>query len=233
MVVSPALSSALAGVLDGAVAAPLLDRATTAQRVADVLRAQVADGGLRPGAQLVEQELTAALGVSRGTVREAFQVLIAERLLVRAPHRGVFVRRLDAADVRDIYAARRLVECAALATPVDRTGVHQMREAVADGRRAARAGDWREVGTADVRFHVGVTACAGSARVDRAVRGLFAELRLAFALVPDPRALHAPFLERNADVLALVEQDRPTDAAAALRAYLDDAEALVLEALVP
>jgi DNA-binding GntR family transcriptional regulator len=230
LALSPAASPAVA---PAPAVSGLLDRATTAEKVADVLRTQVADGGLRPGAQLVEQELTAAYGVSRGTLREAFQVLLGERLLVRAPHRGVFVRRLDADDVRDIYAARRLVECAALATPVDGAGVHQMREAVADGRRAARTGDWQAVATADVHFHVGVTSCAGSARVDRAVRGLFAELRLAFALVPDPRALHEPFLERNAAVLALAERDRPVEAAAALRGYLDDAEALVLEALAP
>jgi DNA-binding GntR family transcriptional regulator len=202
-----------------------LDRPSTAQRVAEVLREQVLQGELPPGTQMPEQQLTAALGVSRNTLREAFQILVGECLLVREPHRGVFVRTLDAADVRDIYAFRRLVECAALADPVDEAAYADMRLAVTQGRAAARRRDWHEVGTADVRFHVAITAVAGSERLDRAMRATFAELRLAFHLVPEPRTLHRPYLELNAEILELAEQGRSAQASERLRAYLDDAEA--------
>jgi DNA-binding GntR family transcriptional regulator len=209
-----------------------LHRATTTQRLAAVLRERVLLGDLPPDTQLPEQQLAQLLDVSRNTLREAFQVLIAERLLVHLPHRGVFVRRLDADDVADIYRTRRVIECGALERPGAPDAVAGMRDAVSAGRRAARQRDWSAVGTADVRFHAAVTALAGSERLDAMVRGLFAELRLAFQLVPDPRALHSPYLARNAEILALVEAGHRRRAGQAMARYLDDAEAQVSAVLV-
>jgi len=224
----------------------MLERPTTAQRVADVLRERVLHGELRSGTQVAELQLSAALGVSRNTLREAFQILIGERLLVHEPHRGVFVRRLRTPDVRDIYTFRRLVECAALAHPVQSAhsahaghsahdagspDLSDLAAAVADGRAAARRRAWHEVGTADVRFHVAVTALGGSERLDQVMRSLFAELRLAFQLVPDPRALHRPFLARNAEILALADQGDHERSSRRMRSYLDAAEAQIVAAV--
>lgn len=214
-----------------------LDRSTTPQRVAELLRDRILDGRLRSGTQCAEVALTAAFGVSRNTLREAFQVLIADNLLERSPHRGVFVRQLDAADVRDIYAMRRLVECAALAAPPARAGgaapraAEALHAAAEAGRAAAARGDWHEAGSADVRFHLAVVAAAGSERLDRAMRGVAAELRLAFQLIADPRALHEPFVDRNGELAALVAAGRRSEAAAAMGHYLDDAERVLLTAL--
>lgn len=208
-----------------------LQRPTTAQRVAEILRERILRGELSSGTQFAEQAVSGALGVSRNTLREAFQILVGEHLLVHEPHRGVFVRRLDVSDVRDIYTFRRLVECAALAHPSSPRGLVEMRAAVAQGVDAAARGAWHEVGTADVRFHMGVTAVAGSERLDQAMRGLFAELRLAFALVPHPHELHRPFLDLNAEILELAEQGRADRASLLLRRYLDDAEARIIAAV--
>ena len=83
---------------------------STAERVADAVREEVVEGRLLPGARLPEQRLCTALGVSRNTVREAMSQLVAERVLMREPHRGVFVARPDREAVRDVYRARRLIE---------------------------------------------------------------------------------------------------------------------------
>ena len=52
------------------------------------LRAAIADGDLLPGARLVEADLVAMLGVSRGNVRLAIEALAAEGLVERIPNRG-------------------------------------------------------------------------------------------------------------------------------------------------
>jgi DNA-binding GntR family transcriptional regulator len=67
--------------------------APAAHRVADALREEILAGGLRPGAQLVEESLAGTLGVSRNTVREAYALLAGERIVERIPARGVFVAR--------------------------------------------------------------------------------------------------------------------------------------------
>ena len=208
-----------------------LRRPTTAQRVAEILRERILLGELPSGTSFPEQRLTAAFGVSRHTVREAFQILVAERLVVHEPHRGVFVRRLTATDVRDIYTFRRLVECAALLRPDRSDALADLRDAVTQGRVAAESGNWQQVGTADVRFHIAVTALSGSERLNRAMRAVLAELRLAFQLVPDAQALHAPFLDLNIEIVDLLEGRRPQEASTRMEAYLHQAQAAVLAAM--
>ena len=56
------------------------------------LRAAIADGDLLPGDRLVEADLVAMLGVSRGNVRLAIDALDAEGLVERIPNRGARVR---------------------------------------------------------------------------------------------------------------------------------------------
>ncbi|WP_432063102.1 GntR family transcriptional regulator [Streptomyces sp. S1] len=209
----------------------LLGRTSTAERVADILRTRVAEGWFPPGTRLSEDGIGGALGVSRNTLREAFRLLTHERLLVHELNRGVFVRVLDADDVADIYRTRGLVECAVVRglgrPPFPLDG---LAAAVAAGETAARAGDWNGVSTANIHFHRALVALAGSARTDELMRGVLAELRLALHLVEDPRALHEPFLARNAEILDALRAGERGTAERLLARYLDDSRARVADA---
>ncbi len=208
----------------------VLVRSSTAERVADIIRERITDGSLAPGSRLPEDAVGTALGVSRNTLREAFRLLVHERLAVAEFNRGVFVRRLTPADVVDLYRVRRLVECAAVrqagaATPA---ALAAMRRAVVDGELAAAEERWPEVGTANMRFHQAVVALAGSARLDEFMRQVAAELRLAFHVMANPRDFHEPFLRRNRELAGLIEDGDGVAAEKLLGAYLDDAERQLL-----
>jgi DNA-binding GntR family transcriptional regulator len=208
----------------------LLGRTSTAERVSDILRGRIAEGFFPPGTRLSEDSIGGALGVSRNTLREAFRLLTHERLLVHELNRGVFVRVLTVEDVEDTYRTRRLVECAVVRglgePPYD---LDALAEVVEQGQRAAREGDWKGVGTANIHFHRELVALAGSARTDELMRSVFAELRLAFHIVDDPKALHEPYLARNRQILqALQAGDRPA-AEKLLEVYLDDSLERVVE----
>ncbi|MEU9214773.1 GntR family transcriptional regulator [Streptomyces sp. NPDC048415] len=201
----------------------LLGRTSTAERVSDILRSRIAEGYFPPGTRLSEDSIGGALGVSRNTLREAFRLLTHERLLVHELNRGVFVRVLTVDDVEDIYRTRRLVECAVvrgLGKPP--YAVEGLAQSVADGQRAAREGDWKGVSTANIHFHRELVALAGSARTDELMRSVFAELRLAFHVVDDPRRLHKPYLARNREILQTLQAGDRDVAERLLAAYLDD-----------
>jgi DNA-binding GntR family transcriptional regulator len=222
----PGQSAPLAG-LSGA--RLLLDRSGTVSKLADVLRAQIIEGALPPGTQLAEHAAAKELGVSRNTLREAFRLLAHERLVIHEPHRGVFVRTLDAGDVRDIYTTRRLVECAAVRVEgPPRPAVAEIRAAVDAAEAAASASRWNDVGTADLRFHSAIVALAGSRRLNDMMRRMLAELRLVFHVMADPHRFHEPYVHRNGAIATLIEEGRTEEAAGALTAYLDDAEAQLL-----
>jgi DNA-binding GntR family transcriptional regulator len=201
----------------------LLGRTSTAERVSDILRGRIAEGFFPPGTRLSEDSIGGALGVSRNTLREAFRLLTHERLLVHELNRGVFVRVLTVEDVEDIYRTRRLVECAVVRSlgeaPYD---LEALAAVVEEGAKAAREGDWKGLGTANIHFHRELVALAGSARTDELMRSVFAELRLAFHVVDDPRRLHEPYLARNRQILQALQAGDRTEAEKLLATYLDD-----------
>lgn len=78
--------------------------------VADTIRDSIFRGDLRQGQPLREVELSEALNVSRGTVREALRLLQEEKLVEIIPHRGAFVTELSPRTVREVYTLRGLLE---------------------------------------------------------------------------------------------------------------------------
>ena len=219
-----------------------LGRASTAGRVADVLRTRITEGHLRPGTRLSEEDIGAALGVSRNTLREAFRLLGHERLLVHEFNRGVFVRRLTVDDVRDLYQVRRLLECGAVrrlaerlasdSSPAGRTAdlLAPVRAAVEEGESAAAQDAWVAVGTANMHFHQAVADLAQSPRVTEVMDHLLAELRLVFHVMDAPQAFHATYLPENRAILELLVAGDLAGAEAAIATYLDAAEAQLVEA---
>lgn len=205
-----------------------LDRASTAERVADVLRDRISDGSLPPGVRLSEDRLTTALAVSRNTLREAFRLLAHDRLVVHELNRGVFVRRLTADDLADLYRVRWVVESAALRLPAP--DLARVAAAVEQGERAAAADDWGAVATADLCFHAELAALARSSRLDELMRRVLAELRLAFHVMEAAAAFHEPYLRRNRAILQLLQAGRIEEAENELHSYLVEAERQLLGA---
>jgi DNA-binding GntR family transcriptional regulator len=209
-----------------------LRRESAAETVAELLRDQIIDGLLTPGVRVPERELCAAVGASRNTVREAFRLLIKDRLLEQQFNSGFFVRRLTADDLADVYRVRRILECAgvrnAKAAPAE--AIAALDAAVTEGERAAGDGAWQQVGTADIHFHEAVGALCGSPRVDETMRTLLAELRLVFHVMGPRREFHEPYLARNRVLTGMMARGEIEAAERELLSYLDDAEAQLTKA---
>jgi DNA-binding GntR family transcriptional regulator len=82
-----------------------------------------------------------------------------------------------------------------------------------------------------MHFHERIVALAGSPRLDSWMRQLTAELRLAFAAVPDMQGLHSPFVDMNDEITRAYEGGDTERAADMLRDYLLTSERVVLGAL--
>ncbi|MEU8221510.1 GntR family transcriptional regulator [Kribbella sp. NPDC048915] len=213
-----------------------LDRSSSAERAADVLRRSITEGALPPGAQLSEIELTEVLEVSRNTLREAFRLLTHEGLLVYKLHRGVFVPELDEHDVVDLYRLRRVLEVDVIRGLAERDPelpaerLEPLHDDVEAAEAAANADRWPAVGTANMRFHQHLIELADSDRMNAITSRLLAELRLLFHVIATPRELHEPYIERNRGLFELIEARKYEQAAADLHQYLLDSEAGLLTA---
>jgi DNA-binding GntR family transcriptional regulator len=210
---------------------PGLVHASTADRVADLLRTHIMEGLFPPGTRLSEELIGQSLGVSRNTLREAFRLLSHERLAVHQMNRGIFVPVLTREDVIDLYSLRRLVEggAARLATAARSSLRLAVVVAVEDAEEAVAARHWGEVRTADLRFHLAIAALAGSPRVDELMRRALAELRLVFHAMTDPEQFHEPFVARNRVIAELVVSGDGETAEKELLDYLSDAERQILD----
>lgn len=206
--------------------------ASTAERVVDALRSHLIEGRLQPGMRLSEEVLAAGLNVSRNTLREAFRILAHEKLVVHEMNRGVFVRELTSVDVTSIYQLRALIETAAVrpAATAGAAAISRVRHAVSEGLMAAELENWRELGTANMHFHLAIAGLLGNPRIDGVMSQLLAELRLAFHVMTPLKDFHFPYLSDNERICRLVEDGAGEEAAFALDSYLSRAQAQLIRA---
>ena len=197
---------------------------SVADRVADELRLQLAEGVLLPGTRLTESTIAEDLGVSRNTVREAFAELASERLVVRHPNRGVFVASLEAGDIHDVYTVRRVIEVSAIRGGGSAETVAAVRAAVEEGKIAAAANDDEGLGTANQHFHKAIVALAGSRRLNTIMSQVLAEMRLFFHKATMDAHFYSGYLKDNEEICVALEAGRLDRAAELLLAYLDRSE---------
>ena len=209
-----------------------MERRSTAAIVADRLRMAIMRGVLPPGTQLGEVELAGRLGVSRGPLREAMQRLVAEGLLRSERNRGLFVRDLDAADVRDVYTARTAIERAAglLLIDGDRAAATDRLTAALD-RMEAVTGDPVALADADHHFHAEFVAASGSPRLRRMADVLLVETRMCLAALQDTLPPAEALIDEHRQLRDAVRDGDAERLGAVLEAHMTDAVEQILTSI--
>jgi DNA-binding GntR family transcriptional regulator len=80
---------------------------STAEMVAQRIRDAILEGTLHPGDRLIEADIAAELGISRGPVREGIRLLAAEGLVVLRRNRGAVVASPTFEDILEVYVLRK------------------------------------------------------------------------------------------------------------------------------
>jgi DNA-binding GntR family transcriptional regulator len=149
----------------------------------DRVRADIVHGVLRPNQRLVEVELAERLGVSRTPVRETLQRLTLEGLVQRN-RGGWVVHEHSPQEIRSIYEVRAALEGYAAFLAAGRASadeLHELETLYPAGDDAFALGPDDQV-ELNERFHDGVIAAAGNARLaqlSRASREYYFNHRIA------------------------------------------------------
>ncbi|WP_349369295.1 GntR family transcriptional regulator [Salinarimonas sp.] len=114
-------------------------RATLATEVRSELERMIVEGELAAGEKLNEAVLANAMGVSRGTVREAIRSLADSGLIDLIANRGAFVHQTTLDEVRNLYELRGAVFAMACAAAARRVREGGERELIARLRRNLEA----------------------------------------------------------------------------------------------
>ncbi|MBO6756684.1 MAG: FCD domain-containing protein [Roseibium sp.] len=97
-------------------------RVTLAGEVRSEIERMIVEGDLAASEKLNEIALSNAMGVSRGTVREAIRSLADSGLVDLVANRGAFVHETTLAEVRNLYELRGAIFAMACASAARRVG---------------------------------------------------------------------------------------------------------------
>ena len=182
-----------------------IERVTRRELILDRLRSAVSTGELAPGTHLAETELSASLGVSRGTLREALRHLEEEGLLSKDARGRLSVRVVTPEEVREIFDVRFALESAAAEVVCQRDDldavVPQLREALARMEESEQASIADQV-AADLAFHEAICIASGNRtlveswrRVSGLARAVITAAGQETAIANMSAARHAPIVE--------------------------------------
>lgn len=200
------------------------------------LRQAIVSGELLPGERLLEEELSARLGLGRGAVRMALVRLEHDGLVERERHRGARVRRVSEDEAVEILEARAALEGLAArhaATAADQAAIDGLREVIAEMRRLREAGDLIGLSNVNARLHAGILEASGHATAKRLSRALSSQIvRFQFRTVLLPGRSERSFAEHSAIVEAIAARDPDAAEQAMEQHLLRVAEALRAHAVV-
>jgi DNA-binding GntR family transcriptional regulator len=188
-----------------------IERNKLSSQVLAVLRDMIANERFHPGARVNVEELTRELGVSRTPVWEAIHRLEQEGLLVRIPHRGVFMAELTLEQARDLYEVRQPLEAMAgrlAAQRIDDATLRRMEQLLDRQRLIVERGDVVAYSRSDFEFHAAVYDAAGNPYLQEVLERLKAQMRpLSLHVEPILRELLEDH-ERLIDALRCRDPDR-------------------------
>jgi DNA-binding GntR family transcriptional regulator len=185
------------------------------------LRQMVLALELAPGAALSENELAAALGVSRTPVRESLILLAQEGLVQVFPKVGSFVSRVDPAQVADAQFLREAVELASLddlPTRLDSAVVGELRDNLKRQQRASLG--LEEFFELDEEFHQLLMRLSGHGNVWTTVAAAKGHLDRARRLGLHEKASPAVFAAQHHEIFDAVVGGNLPLARAAMRTHL-------------
>lgn len=142
-----------------------IERTTRRELILDRLRSAVSSGQLAPGTHLAETELSAQLGVSRGTLREALRHLQEEGLLTKDTRGRLSVRVVSAEEVGEIFDVRYALESLAIAEVCARADLDAIVVSLRTALERLRASEQQDIVDqvgADLAFHEEICRASGN-----------------------------------------------------------------------
>ena len=207
------------------------DSVSVEARIYASITTALLQGRLRPGAQLVERDLAAAFGCTRGALRKVLARLGFEGKLVLEANRGAFVPSPSEEDIRQVYRARQIVEAgivAALCGALSAAHKRRLRAHVRSEEKALRTGAIDESVRLAGQFHVLLTELAGGTELLGLVGQLVAKTELYKALF-DPSKGSTCSADEHTHIIEALDAGDLQAALTVMREHLSELEERVIE----
>ncbi len=206
---------------------------TFSQATGSVLRDMILDGSLRPGERLNEVMLAAALGISRGPLREAIQRLASEGLLTVVSHRGAFVRNFSRHEIGELYELRAALELHAVRLAGARASERELDELDAmlvDTESRIRASDAKAY-PSELDFHLRLVLLAANPALMRSALEVHRQLYLARSMSAKRPTRAREAVAEHGELVAVLRERDADRAHDLMTRHLDRSRRSAMEAL--
>jgi DNA-binding GntR family transcriptional regulator len=214
---------------------PIGEQRSLQERTYQAMRLAILEGRYVPGERIYEAEVAQALGVSRNPVREAVRRLQQDGLLDVRAHYGIYVTRIPAEEIDDIYRIRAALEgtatgfAAARMTDAD---VAELASIVREQQQAVAAAEPLPGAPVSVvqadHFHHAIHVGANSPRLLAMLEQLYAQVthfRNLTLRLPGRAAVSAA---GHAEILRAIQARDADTAEMLMRGHIEDARHALL-----
>ncbi|MCX2724488.1 GntR family transcriptional regulator [Roseibium salinum] len=203
----------------------------TADRIAAALEAEIVTGAFKPGEELKQGQIAERFSISRIPVRDALQLLAARGLIDLVPNRRARVISLSAAEIREVYDLRLLLETDCL-----NQSIAKMSERDIDSIEAALAHSTIDAGTqrwaqGDWEFHRSLYLPTGRPRQLAMIEGLRRTCRIHIAGYGILPSRTGEWLQDHEDLVKACRARSGAEAASILKSHIQTACRTLLAAI--
>lgn len=141
--------------------------------VYDKVKEMILKKQLKPGKQIIQEELAKKLGVSRTPVRRALSQLVKEHLVKAMPRGGTYVREFSKEEMITIFEIREVLEglaCRKAALIVKKERLEHFKNLYKKALESITDNDWRAYERADIKFHFFVLETSGIKLLENMVK---------------------------------------------------------------
>ena len=199
-------------------------RHLSATELVEVLRNAIVSGDLVPNQRLVEADLAAEYGASRGNIRVALSELSVEGLVERMQNRGARVRAVsvdEAVEITEVRAALEALCARKAAERITDEQIDDLKQLAARMKDAVDRGDRESYSECNQMLHariIAISAQQTAAATIQRLRGQAVRFQFRLARQPGRPAVSLP--QHLAIINAVCAHD-PDAAAEAMRAHLE------------
>lgn len=199
-------------------------RSLTVAELVNVLRSAIVGGELVPNQRLVEADLAAEYGASRGNIRAALAELTVEGLVERVQNRGARVRAVsvdEAVEITEVRAALEALCARKAAERISDDEAAELQELAGRMKDAVERGDRDSYSECNQSLHarlIDISAQQTAAATIHRLRGQAVRFQFRLARQPGRPAVSLP--QHLAIIDAVCAHD-PDAAAEAMRVHLE------------
>jgi len=185
--------------------------------------ADIRAGVLTPGDRLTETDLATRLGISRTPVREAIRQLEADGLVSHTPRVGATIRKLDHAEISELYEMRAVLEGTAARLAARAASEVELSELEAIHQTMVRTDDTAELYRLNLQFHAALLDAARNRFLVRAVQAVQKSLLILGRSTMEQSDRAAAALAEHGVILTALQARDAEAASAATVAHIEAA----------